>query len=228
MPWKNKGTTYRPTVWAELPVGLKQTLLGLIQVMEAKDPTGSGHSARVAAYGAQLARIAGLSPADLPAFEFGSLLHDIGKAAVSDQILHKPGRLTPAEYQAVMAHPVAGAWLLRPVLQDVDPRILDLVLYHHEHYDGSGYPEGLSGEAIPLWARICSIADAWDVMTSLRPYRSPFSLDRAVAELGRCAGTQFDPELTRLFIDQVIQGMAVDSGLQSGGHRGSAAADGNH
>jgi HD-GYP domain-containing protein (c-di-GMP phosphodiesterase class II) len=204
MPCQYVATTPRPTEWAGLPDGLQQTLLGVVQALERKETTGPGHSARVAAYGTRLARAAGMAEADLLAFRFGLLLHDIGKIAVSDGILQKPGPLTASEYQAVQVHPLAGAWLLRPVLQDVEPRILDVVLHHHERFDGTGYPHGLRGQEIPLWSRMCSIADAWDAMTSTRPYQSPISVERAVAELQRGTSTQFDPELTALFIHNVV------------------------
>jgi len=190
--------------WEELPVSVRQTLLGVVQTLEAKDSAGPGHSARVTAYGTRLARAAGLSPSEILAFGFGTLIHDIGKIAISDGILQKPGRLSALEYKSVQAHPLVGGWLLRPVLQDVDPRVLDVVLHHHERFDGTGYPHALTGTEIPLWARLCCIADAWDVMTSPRVYRSPFTVEEAVAELRRCSGTQFDPDLTALFIDWVV------------------------
>lgn len=213
MPWFYAGSTPLSTAWTGLPAGTLHTLLGMVRLTESKDASAFGHSARVAAYGARLAMAAGLSVADLPALEFGFLLHDIGKAAVSDQILQKPQRLTTTEYEAVKHHPEAGAWLLAPLLQNVEPRIVDVVLHHHERFDGAGYPAGLKGEAIPLWARICSIADACDVMTSLRPYRSPRSVDQAVDELCRCSGTQFDPLLTKLFIVEVVPKTQLALGL---------------
>jgi HD-GYP domain-containing protein (c-di-GMP phosphodiesterase class II) len=197
-------TTPLPTEWAGLPGGLQQTLLGVIQALETKFNTGQGHSFRVAAYGTRLARVAGLAEADIPALRFGMLLHDIGKIAISDRILQKNGPLSPKEYRKVKVHPLVGVWLLRPVFHDVDPRILDVVLFHHERLDGTGYPYGLRGNEIPLWSRICSIVDAWDAMTSMRPYHSPFPVERAVGELHRGTSTQFDPELTTLFIDKVI------------------------
>jgi HD-GYP domain-containing protein (c-di-GMP phosphodiesterase class II) len=197
--------------WEELPVSLRQTLLGVVQVLEAKDSAGPGHSARVTAYGIRLARAAGLSQGEIPAFGFGTLVHDIGKIAIADGILQKPGPLSALEYKAVQTHPLVGAWLLRPLLQEVEPRVLDVVLYHHERFDGTGYPHALTGEAIPLWGRICSIADAWDAMTCPRPYRSPFSVEQAVAELRACSGTHFDPDLTALFIDKIVPGIPVVS-----------------
>lgn len=204
MAWGHNSTAPPHWEWGELPAGVRQILLGIVQVWEAKDWAGPGHSARVTAYGTRLARAAGLSEAEIQAFGFGTMVHDIGKIAIADGILHKPGPLTAVEYEAVRAHPLVGAWLLRPAFQEVEPRVLDVVLYHHERFDGTGYPQALKGAAIPLWGRLCSIADAWDVMTSPRAYRSPFSFERAVDELHRCSGTHFDPELTALFIDQII------------------------
>jgi HD-GYP domain-containing protein (c-di-GMP phosphodiesterase class II) len=197
-------TTLSPSEWTGLPGGLQQTLFGVVQALETKFNTGQGHSFRVAAYGTRLARAAGLAEADIPALRFGLLLHDIGKIAVSDRILQKTGPLSPEEYREVQVHPLVGLWLLRPVLHDADPRILDVVLHHHERLDGTGYPYGLKGNEISLWTRICSIVDAWDAMTSMRPYHSPFPVERAVGELQQGTGTQFDPELTTLFIHKVI------------------------
>lgn len=209
----------------ELRVGLRQTLLGIVHILEKKDSEGPGHSARVTAYGTRLARAAGLSQTDIGAFELGTLLHDVGKIAIPDGILQKPGPLSALEYKTVQAHPVIGAWLLRPVFQDMEPRVLDVVLYHHERFDGTGYPHGLTGRAIPLWGRICCIADTWDVMTSPRPYRSPFSAEQAVAELRRCSGTQFDPELTSLFIDRILPGIMAASNSRKAGELDGAAAE---
>ncbi|MFZ5825637.1 MAG: HD-GYP domain-containing protein [Bacillota bacterium] len=211
-----RSTTLWSTEWTGLPTALQQTLCSIVQALEDKDASGPGHSARVAAFGARLAQSTGLSPADIQVFMFASFLHDIGKIAVSDVILQKRGPLSAAEYLAVQVHPLAGAHLLRPLLHDAEPRILDVVLYHHERFDGKGYPHGVAGTSIPLWARICSIADAWDVMTTVRPYRPRLSLEEALDELHRCSGTQFDPELVTLFVDTVVPDITATVNNQLG------------
>lgn len=211
MAWEHMYAPPPNWTWEGLPVSLRQTLLGIVQVLEAKDNVGRGHSGRVTAYATRLARATGLSQTDIHVFGFGTLIHDIGKVAISDGILQKPGPLSALEYKAVQAHPVVGAWMLRPVFQDVEPRVLDVVLCHHERFDGTGYPRALAGKAIPLWGRMCAIADAWDVMTSPRSYRSVFSVEQAVAELRRCSGTHFDPELTALFVDKVVPNITAAS-----------------
>jgi HD-GYP domain-containing protein (c-di-GMP phosphodiesterase class II) len=126
-------------------------------------------------------------------------LHDVGKIAVDAGILRKPGPLTEAELAHIRIHPVAGARLIDGVA-DLLPA-LPYVLHHHERWDGNGYPEGRAAETIPVEARLLGVADAFDAMTSHRPYRRALTVERALAEVKRCAGTQFDPELARAFVD---------------------------
>jgi len=132
---------------------------------------------------------------------FASLLHDVGKIGISERILLKPGRLTPEERGVIELHPRIGYRIIEqvPALRSMT----DAVLYHHERYDGEGYPSGLRGEEIPLEARVVCVADCFSAMTSERPYRSALTVDEACAELESCAGTQFDPRVVRLFVEQV-------------------------
>lgn len=192
------------TALAGIPPGLVNSLRAVVTALEAKDVHGVGHAHRVATYSSSLAVAAGFPPIDVPVLSVGTWLHDIGKIAVPDRILQKPDRLTVEEFQVLKAHPVVGAAILSPIFAKVEPRILDVVEYHHERFDGKGYPKGLVGQAIPLWSRVCAIADAWDAMTSMRPYRSPLSTEEAIEELLRGRGTQFDPDLVLLFVERVV------------------------
>ncbi len=169
----------------------------LADTIEVKDPFLCGHSEEIASYVAALAERLELPPRRREELLFGSLLHDIGKIGISERILLKPSALTPDEFEAVKLHPRIGYRLVQqvPALKPITPAIL----YHHERFDGGGYPSGLKGEAIPLSARIFSIADAFDAITTDRPYRRAQTSEQAVAEIQRCAGTQFDPEVVEAF-----------------------------
>jgi HD-GYP domain-containing protein (c-di-GMP phosphodiesterase class II) len=167
--------------------------------LEARDPYLQGHSTRVTGFAEALARLLGWRRSELEALRLGGSLHDVGKIAVDAGILRKPGPLTEAELAHIRIHPVAGARLIDGVA-DLLPA-LPYVLHHHERWDGTGYPEGRAAETIPLEARLLGVADAFDAMTSHRPYRRALTVERALAEVKRCAGTQFDPELARAFVD---------------------------
>ncbi len=148
---------------------------------------------------------------ELEALRLGGSLHDVGKIAVDVRILRKPGPLTTEELAHIRRHPVAGARLIEGVV-DLEPA-LPYVLHHHERWDGTGYPERRAAEEIPVEARLLGVADAFDAMTSHRPYRPALTVDCALAEVERCAGTQFDPELARAFVDGWERGEIGSSAL---------------
>ena len=178
--------------------GLVSLLATFSAALEARDPYLRGHSARVTGFAEGLARILGWGAARLDDLRLGGSLHDVGKIAVNASVLCKPGPLTADELAHIRRHPTAGARLIEaaPELRAALP----YVLYHHERWDGAGYPEGRAGEEIPIEARLLGVADAFDAMTSARPYRPALAIDAALAELDRCAGTQFDPELAHTFV----------------------------
>jgi HD-GYP domain-containing protein (c-di-GMP phosphodiesterase class II) len=173
-------------------------LAALSQAIEARDPYARGHSARVSALAVVVARRLGWRDARLGALRLGGLLHDVGKLNLDDAVLQKPGPLDEREYREIRRHPLAGARLIRR-FETLRPA-LPYILFHHERWDGSGYPSGRSREQIPIGARIVAVADAFDAMTSLRPYRPPLSLRRALVELRSGSGTQFDPGVVRAFL----------------------------
>ncbi|MCL5291013.1 MAG: HD domain-containing protein [Actinobacteria bacterium] len=177
------------------------TVKALANAVEAKDPYTRGHSEQVARYSMLLAGELGLSELQKQSLETAAYLHDIGKIGVSDDILVKPGTLSKEEQSAIQQHTLVGANILSaaPFPWPITP----VVRHHHERYDGKGYPAGLSKGEIPLTSRILAIADAFDAMISDRPYRRARSVDEALAELQRCAGTQFDPYLIGLFVRAV-------------------------
>lgn len=175
------------------------TLEALTRALELRDHETEGHSRRVVQYTYTLARHLGVAEEHLVAMMRGALLHDIGKIGIPDHILRKPGPLTPEEWEIMKAHTRNGYEMLRPMefLRDAAP----IILHHHERFDGSGYPDGLIGHAIPLGARIFAVADAYDALTSDRPYRRRRSHAAAVAEIVRCAGSHFDPDVVQALLD---------------------------
>ena len=182
---------------------LEQAYLDSIKTLrytiEAKDPYTRGHSDRVAAYSVLIGKKLGLSEEDLHTLEIGGLFHDIGKIGVPDSILLKDSKLTDDEYSQIKQHPNIGVHILSNAAIFND--ILPIVEYHHERYDGNGYPSKLSGNDIPYFARITAIADSFDAMASRRAYRNSLDLDTIISEFERCKGTQFDPQLDDLFLD---------------------------
>ncbi len=171
----------------------------LAEALELKDPYTRGHSIRVSRYGVSIARALGLDDETTRQIELGGHLHDIGKIGVREAVLNKEGKLTPDEYEHIMTHPVLGWRILKPLLGDA-PLALNIVRWHHERYDGRGVPDRLEGDAIPREARIITVADAFDAMMSVRPYRKGLSYPEALAEIRRHAGTQFDPEVVSAFM----------------------------
>lgn len=167
------------------------SILALVKALEAKDPHTRGHSDRVAGYALALHTLVGGTDRD--SLEVGGQLHDIGKIGVHGSLLRKNGPLEVTEREHVESHPMVGVEILTPLLDD--PVVLNIVRHHHERWDGLGYPDGLAGEDIPLAARIVAVADAYDAMTTARPYRAPLSPEEAVREIEAQAGLQFDPEV---------------------------------
>lgn len=168
------------------------------KMLEARLKVVSHHSERVASLAMMLARRLGMDEKEQKMIFIAGLLHDIGKMVVPSSILFKPGELTGDEWEEMKKHPVFTFNILSSVPQMKD--ISRMALYHHERYDGRGYPEGLEGEDIPLGARILAVADSFDAMTSHRVYKPAKPLREALGELGRCAGTQFDPLLVDVFL----------------------------
>ena len=177
------------------------TVRSLAAAVDAKDTYTRGHSDHVAGYATLVAERMSLSSEQRIALEMAAYLHDIGKIGVKEEILLKPGRLTDHEMDQMRHHPLIGANILKPVA--FPWAITPIVRHHHEHFDGSGYPAGLAGEEIPLLARILCAADAYEAMTAGRPYRAGRSTAEAVAEMRRCAGTQFDPRVVEVLVEIV-------------------------
>lgn len=175
-----------------------ELFLVLAKIVDARDPFVSGHTTKVADYAVAVARELGFPKARVESIRQAALLHDIGKIGISEEILHKPARLSPDEYHTVMSHALLGAELLDTCqgLRHLSPH----VKHHHEWWDGSGYPDHLKGEAIPLEARILAVCDAVEAMASDRPYSRARSMDQIISELQRCAGTQFDPAIVAVFV----------------------------
>ncbi len=183
----------------ELEESYLATVRTLAFVVEAKDTHTRSHLDRAHDYAVALAqRVAPELAAD-QTLRYGFFLHDIGKIGIPERILSKPGPLTDDEWAIMRTHPLLGAQILSPV-RFLHPA-LPIVEAHHEKWDGSGYPRGLRGEAIPLGARIFALVDAFDAMTSDRPYRRSLTFEKALEQISKAAGTQFDPEVVRCFVD---------------------------
>jgi putative nucleotidyltransferase with HDIG domain len=182
-------------------VEIRSLFLGSIEALvfalEAKDKYTAGHSRRVTDISLSIGQALHLSDEDLENLRWGSLLHDVGKIAVDQFIQNKPGKLTPAEYEHIMIHAQVGAGIVKPV---VNENVVAIVEHHHDHYNGSGLHQFVTGENIPLGARILAVADAFDAMTSDRPYRPAISTEEAMKEIKRCLGTQFDPGVASAFL----------------------------
>ena len=171
----------------------------LRQTVEAKDTYTRGHSDRVSEYSVLIGKYMGLSEEDLHTLKIGGLFHDIGKIGIPDSILLKETKLTDDEYSEIKNHPAIGKHILSgaTIFQDIIP----IVYYHHEKFNGKGYPKGLAGEEIPLFARIAAVADTFDAMTSRRSYRDELPLQVVIDEIRNCSGTQFDPKIANVFLD---------------------------
>lgn len=178
----------------------EQVIFALAAAVEAKDAYTERHTERVADSARQLGEMLGLAEETLDALYRGGMLHDIGKIGVPDSVLLKPGPLSEDEERQMREHPLIGERIVRPLHSMAE--VLPIVRHHHEHFDGSGYPDGLAGEAIPLIARIVAVCDAFDALVTTRPYRGRLNTVDAVMILMRGAGRQWDPELVRLLADR--------------------------
>jgi putative nucleotidyltransferase with HDIG domain len=176
-----------------------RTLQTLINALEAKDIYGRGHTERVTRYSIQIARKMGLQLSEVENVRRAAMIHDIGKIGVKEAILNKATGLTEEEYNHVKSHVNWGAHILKPMRSLA--RVVSYLSHHHERYDGSGYPAGLSSREIPIGSRIIAVADTFDAMTSDRPYRRALTTREAITELKRCSGSQFDPEVVQTFIE---------------------------
>jgi putative nucleotidyltransferase with HDIG domain len=175
-----------------------KTMMTLAVILDARDPYTKRHSENVTRYSVAIAKKMGFSPDQIETIRRSALLHDIGKIGIRDDILLKPGRLSPEEFEQIKIHPVKSQEIVSslPFLKEVAL----LVRHHHERFDGNGYPDGESGEDIEMGARIMAVSDSFDAMTTDRPYRKKLPFDQAIAELISCKGTQFDPKVVDHFI----------------------------
>jgi HD-GYP domain-containing protein (c-di-GMP phosphodiesterase class II) len=181
----------------------RETIYAFVRAIDARDPYTARHSEKVAAYAVQLARALGLPPACCERIHLAGLLHDVGKVGLERSVLHKPGKLSDDEWEQVRAHPALSAHIIGGVTRFA--AFLPGVRQHHERVDGTGYPDGLAGDAISADARILAIADAYDAMTSDRSYRAALSHGEAVARLLDGAGTQFDAAFVEVFAALALQ-----------------------
>jgi putative two-component system response regulator len=186
--------------YEKLKAANRQALFGLAEAIEAKDPYTKGHCGRVAAYSLVLAREAGYPAEGLETLEFGAFLHDIGKIGIKDAVLLKPGPLDEAEWTHMREHPVKGFEIANKI--EMLKPIMSAVRNHHERWDGSGYPDKMTSDQIPLAARIVAIADAFDAMATDRPYKQALPLDECEAVLRKTAGKMYDPELIEVFVSR--------------------------
>jgi HD-GYP domain-containing protein (c-di-GMP phosphodiesterase class II) len=186
-------------LYRDVQRGYLETILALVQAVEEKDRYTRGHSERVTAFSLKIAQSMGLPGRQLRMIEYAGVLHDVGKIGIDQAIIQKPGKLTPEEYGVIKNHPLIGERIVRPIgfLTDALPAIAQ----HHERIDGNGYPHGLTGDLMTIEARILAVADAYDAMITERPYRKPLPKAAAVAELQRCAGSQFDPTVVEHFVE---------------------------
>jgi len=183
----------------------------LAATIEARDPYTYGHSRKVSSYAVSLAESVGLSSDKVAVVSTAALLHDIGKVGIPDEVLNKVDKLEPEAWELIRAHPKLSTTIVGHVVSLVS--CLPAILHHHERWDGNGYPAGLKGDEIPVEARILAIADAFDAMTSSRPYRSKLSYKKVLQELKRCSGSQFDPKLIDAFLPIALSAAPEESGV---------------
>jgi putative nucleotidyltransferase with HDIG domain len=179
------------------------TLRALARAVDAKSPWTAGHSERVTEKALQIGRVMGLTPEELDNLHRGGLLHDIGKIGIPVSILDKPGRLTDEEFKTIRRHSAIGASILEPIAAYANA--IPIVLEHHEHFNGKGYPNGLAGEQISLGARILAVADVYDALRSDRPYRKGMEAERVMEIIKKEAGKQFDPNVVQALLEVIRQ-----------------------
>lgn len=174
-----------------------KTITALTSAIDAKDTYTRNHSRNVARFATALGEAIGITQDEIMTIHYGAILHDIGKIGIPEVILNKPGPLNKEEFSLIKTHPTMGSNILAPI--DLPEATTNIVYHHHERWDGNGYPMGLKGEGIPMEARIVTIADAWDAMTSHRAYRKALTIEKALGEINSGSGTQFDPSLVKVF-----------------------------
>jgi putative nucleotidyltransferase with HDIG domain len=175
-----------------------EMVMALSEALDARDKYTAGHSRRVMEYSVGIAKHLKVPKKDIDGLKISALLHDIGKIGISDAILHKESKISDKEFAIIKKHPEIGAKILKAV--GVFKDLVPIVYHHHERFDGRGYPQGIYGEQIPLYARIIAIADSFDAMTSTRPYRKELPIETALLEIELNAGKQFDPLISDIFI----------------------------
>lgn len=184
---------------------LEKSYLNLIEllrgIVDMKDFYTHNHSERVSFLSSELGKKLKLNSEDIETLRIAGLFHDVGKIAIPDKILNKPDKLTKEEYEVIKQHPTTGSKLIQNV--DFFKNIVPCIKYHHEKYDGTGYPDGLKKEDIPYLARIVQVADSFDAMLSNRIYSEPMDLESVLKEMERCSGSQFDPDISTVFIDMI-------------------------
>jgi HD-GYP domain-containing protein (c-di-GMP phosphodiesterase class II) len=193
--------------WNDSGLSENQSCLEFAKVLacalEEKDPYTSGHSERVCYYSDFMTKRLSFQSKDRTELQIASYLHDIGKIGISNRFMNKKGTLNPTDWAIIKQHSTKSIELLAPL--KLSTNILSYIEHHHEHFDGTGYPDGLAGERIPVGARIIAVSDAYDSMTSNRPYRKPMTNEEARSELTQCSGKQFDPNLISIFLDVLTE-----------------------
>jgi GAF domain-containing protein len=197
-------------LYTDLSELFKSSIRALVNAVEAKDEYTRGHTERVTEYSVMIARKMGFTGEEIQRIELSALLHDVGKIGIPDKILLKPGKLTDEEFEVVKEHPSRGVKMLRPIKQL--RMVLNGIKHHHEKLDGSGYPDGLIGNGIPLVARIITVGDAYDAMTTNRPYRNALPREEAIRRLKQDSNTQFDPELVDVFVKCIEEEKEEEAG----------------
>jgi putative nucleotidyltransferase with HDIG domain len=190
-----------------IQTGCLQTVMSLANSIEAKDPYTRGHCQRVMEISCEIAKKMGFSNSEIEDLRFAAILHDIGKIGISESLINKPSKLTSNEFEEIKKHPIIAYNILKEV--EFIKNGLNAILEHHERYDGKGYPHGIKKNEISKFGRILCVADAFDAMTSDRPYRKAMEMDVAIKEIEKCSGSQFDPEVTTVFVD-IINNIICD------------------